>query len=169
MVVTAQAQPDPTRAADHVGDRHLLPEAAAPLVGNRPREAKLAAGQAEHELTPCVQPQPLQAREGERDHPWIGTRADDEVVLEPPLTAVIDDIYTAVDIAVDDPRVGRDAGPPAAPVGAEQVIHPPRQPTPESRVIVALVPVAGASSPTSATDRARRFDSGALCAGPPEG
>jgi hypothetical protein len=36
--------------------------------------------------------------------------------------------------------------------------NPPRQPTPALRLILALVPAAGACSPTSATDRARRSE-----------
>jgi hypothetical protein len=56
-----------------------------------------------------------------------GSWTDDEVVLQLPLVTVVCEVHVGVDVLVFDARVCRNAGPPCAPIAADEMIRPAGQ------------------------------------------
>ena len=65
-------------------------------------------------------PRPFEAH---TDALGVRTRSDDEVVLELPLAAVVDEVDTRIDVLVGHLSIERDIAPPLARVVAEEVVR----------------------------------------------
>ena len=82
----------------------------------------VASGIVQHEVARGVDRRSLGALERQPVRRRVGTGLDDEVVLQLPLVAVVDDIDAGVDIQILNPTVVGDVGVPLRRVVAEEVV-----------------------------------------------
>src|SRR5438876_4582114 len=98
------------RASEAIAAEDGAPFTVHLLVDDRPSQADVATGDVQHQLASGIQPEAVSALKAERNPVQVGSGRDDEVVLETPLIAVVDQIDSGVDLAIVDPRVGGNPG-----------------------------------------------------------
>src|SRR5262249_53880383 len=102
---------------------NLLPNAVHFLVDEGLVFADVAPGGVQHQVATGVKVHRVGAREGKGDGTRVRARGYDEVVLQLLLVAVVDEVYSRIDLLVLDLGVGRHVRMPLGAVLAAQVVY----------------------------------------------
>ena len=122
-IVRGQLEADPLGAFEDIAAFDLCPDAVDQLVNDGFVLAYVALCRMQHEVALRVDLEFLRAREAEHDLLRVRSGRDDEVVLELPLVAVIDEIDPAIDLAVMHLGIGRHIGAPSRRILADEVVR----------------------------------------------
>ena len=120
QVVLAHVESDDSVWIQPVADRADPPFSVDRLIGARRGLAKLPVAQHEYQVAIGIDVQLVGSRVAESDGARIGVRLDDEVEFESPAVAVVDEIHTAIDARIDDPRVRRNVRDPGRGLVADE-------------------------------------------------
>src|SRR5207245_10001303 len=126
-VVRRQAHADAAAAVDYVSAGDLVASAFGALIDGGLLQAQVAATQMDDQIAIGRRLYRLRAVEGETDPRGVGAGADDQVGLELPLPAVVDQIDSRVDVAIRHLLEIGNAGPPLRGIAADQVVAPAGQ------------------------------------------
>ncbi len=107
--------------------RDLLPRSIFLLIHHRLVPANLALAYLKYQFPMGVPPNPPGPANFERDAVWVGSRRHDEVILQLPLVAVVDQVNARIDSLVLHLRVGRNIRAPLRRIVADEVVARPRQ------------------------------------------
>ncbi len=121
-VIGGHLEAHPTSALEHVATRDVPPDAVDLLIDDGLPLADRCSGRVQHEVTLRIDLQFVGAPKAEQDPLGIGARADDEVVLQLPLVAVVDKVDSGIDVLVLHLRIRRDIGPPLRGIVADEVV-----------------------------------------------
>ncbi len=126
-VVFGHFEADARLISAHIAAFDLVPDAVGFLVDHRPVLPHVSGGRMQHELALGIDLEIVRARKAKCDLIWIGARRDDEVVLELPLLAVVNEVDARVDTAVAHLRERRDVRAPMRRIVADEVVGLARQ------------------------------------------
>src|SRR5262249_43831886 len=125
-IVSGDTETDRSRPLPHPLPSDLLSGAPDALVDHRLAEAQRGRAHVQDKIALRTQLDPLGALEPELDGSRVRPGGDDEVVLEPLLArAVVGEVDSGVDLAIEDPCIYAPVGPPLAWIAADQGMDAP--------------------------------------------
>ena len=107
---------------EHVAASDRLADSVGLLIENGTAKARVPATSVQDQVASGIHVRVVGARKAKTDACRVGTRGDDEVVLELPIVAVVHKIHSGVHVSILDPGIGRDVRTPAPRVVADEIV-----------------------------------------------